>query len=236
MGYTTEFSGEITVSPPLNEQESAYLRNFATSRRMLRRKGPYYAEPGNSWGQDHSDDVLNYNEPAHGQPELWCQWVPTSDNTGIEWDGGEKFYSSAEWMAYLIDTFLKPGATVQQELLALQTQAREKRTLVVRDASSGWIYPQEFAAFTFNHLCNGSIDAAGENVDDRWRLVVRDNVVSVEQGAITYSDAVIVGQETAPTIHVSATRADRPHHDAQPAISRYQHALAGGVTEAEDIK
>ena len=34
MGYTTDFEGAVTVVPPLNEHEIAYLRRFADTRRM----------------------------------------------------------------------------------------------------------------------------------------------------------------------------------------------------------
>ena len=32
MGYTTEFDGSVSISPPLNAHEIAYLRKFAASR------------------------------------------------------------------------------------------------------------------------------------------------------------------------------------------------------------
>jgi hypothetical protein len=93
MGYTTEFDGQVTVTPPLNEHEVAYLRRFADTRRMARAKGPYYTGAGFR-GQDDEADVTDYSHPPAGQPGLWCQWVPTDDGTGIEWDGGEKFYDA----------------------------------------------------------------------------------------------------------------------------------------------
>ncbi|HVK36196.1 MAG TPA: hypothetical protein VM428_11120 [Microlunatus sp.] len=41
MGYTTEFTGFVTVSPPLNPAEIAYLDQFSDTRRMNRPAGPY---------------------------------------------------------------------------------------------------------------------------------------------------------------------------------------------------
>src|SRR6478735_9098142 len=116
MGYTTEFSGQISVEPPLNAEEIAYLKRFAASRRMKRTQGPYHATDDGNFGQDDREGVLDYNEPPSGQPGLWCQWVPTDDGTAIEWDGGEKFYNSVEWMRYIIDHFLKPGAIAKNAL------------------------------------------------------------------------------------------------------------------------
>jgi hypothetical protein len=36
------------------------------------------------------------------------------------------------------------------------------------------------------HTCNGEIKAAGEDPDDRWKLVVKDNKVSVKRGVVSY--------------------------------------------------
>ena len=157
MGYTTEFEGKITVEPPLSAEEIAYLKLFATTRRMDRTRGPYFVEGTGSYGQDHDSDILNYNVSPKGQPGLWCQWEPSEDGTAIEWDGGEKFYDSEQWMKYLIDHFLKPNCLAKSELPFLQA----------------------------NHVLNGVINAQGEENDDVWRLVVEDNRVFREDAVIT---------------------------------------------------
>ncbi len=38
----------------------------------------------------------------------YCQWRPSDDGMGIEWDGVEKFYNYVEWLEYLIAHFLRP--------------------------------------------------------------------------------------------------------------------------------
>lgn len=172
MGYTTDFEGQVEIDPPLNQHEIDYLTKFAETRRMKRKAGPYFVEGTGFRGQEREDDVIDSNRPPDGQPGLWCQWVPTPDGKHIIWDGGEKFYDSPEWMKYLIDHFLKPGA--------------EAQALV--DATEGKI-PTPFNDFTFDHTLNGHIQAQGEDPDDRWVLVVRDNVVSVAYAEITYGDA-----------------------------------------------
>lgn len=222
MGYTTEFSGEATVTPPLNEHEIAYLQRFADSRRMHRTQGPYYAEPGNNWGQS-GEGVLNYNEPPQQQPGLWCHWVPTEDGSAICWDGGEKFYDSAEWMAYLITTFLKPDATVQRELRE-HAEAQGGTLPALRPAGQEWLYPPEFAHFTFDHVVNGEIDADGESPGDVWRLVVRDNVVSVQSGEIAFAEETVIGDDTGSPVQATATRMDQPH-DGRPALTTGPPAL-----------
>lgn len=212
MGYTTYFSGEVAVTPPLNQQEIAYLERFASSRRMYRAQGPYFTDPGNDWGETGTG-ILDGNKPPQQQPGLWCQWVPTEDGSAICWAGGEKFYSSAEWMAYLITTFLKSGATVQRELFG-----GDRALSVLRKDQAGWVYPPEFAAFTFNHVVNGEIDADGEASDDIWRLVVRDNVVSVQSGAIVFANETVIGEDISSPIQVTATRMDQPE-DSRPALT-----------------
>lgn len=152
MGYTTDFSGQVTVSPPLNEDEIAYLNKFAETRRMLRKNGPYYVQGTGSWGQGHDPDVEDYNSPDPSQPGLWCKWVPTEDGTGIIWNEAEKFYDSVEWMQYLIDHFLRPDAPGKTQT----------------------VDGNHFFHFG-DHTLNGVIAAQGEDEDDQWFLVVRDN-------------------------------------------------------------
>lgn len=138
---------------------------------MKRKAGPYFVEGSGFRGQGHDDDVIDHNGPPDDQPGLWCQWEPTADGRFIVWDGGEKFYSAPEWMKYLIDHFLKPGAEAQQLVDGIQDKV-----------------PTPFTHFTFNHTLNGEIFAQGEDPDDRWVLVVKDNEVSVASAEITYRD------------------------------------------------
>lgn len=152
MGYTTDFTGSVTVEPPLNPDEIAYLRKFAETRRMDRTNGPYFVDGSGFAGQGHDPDIRDHNSPPEGQPGLWCNWVPTEAGDGIEWDGGEKFYDSVDWMRYLIDHFLRPGGHAQGQ--------------------------PGFENFTFDHVVNGTIHAEGERRDDVWDLIVADNEVS----------------------------------------------------------
>src|SRR5690606_24127779 len=129
-------------------------------RRMNRKNGPYFVAGTGDYGQGDDPGIINFNQPPEGQPGLWCQWVPTGDGTATVWDGGENFYDSDDWMEYIIDHFLKPGALAKDKLPFLQA----------------------------NHICNGNIDAQGEETDDRWRLVVKNNKVSVKRGRVVYDD------------------------------------------------
>jgi len=160
MGYTTDFEGSVTVEPPLNEAEIAFLKKFNDTRRMNRKKGPYYVDGGGFAGQDQEEDIIDFNSPPRGQPGLWCQWVPTEDGTQLEWDGGEKFYESVKWMQYIIDHFLKPGAIAAAELPFLQA----------------------------NHVVTGEIFAQGEESSDKWKLVVENNKARSVAGTTIYRE------------------------------------------------
>ena len=58
MGYHTEFTGQITVDPPLSEEEHEYLTKFAGTRRMNRTKGPYFVDGTGMYGQGQDSDSV----------------------------------------------------------------------------------------------------------------------------------------------------------------------------------
>lgn len=146
MGYTTEFTSRVNITPPLNPQEIAYLIAFANTRHNKRKGGPYAVSM-----DAHGPDVIN-DRDHDGKPGYWCNWVPTADGAGIEWNGVEKFYDADAWMQYLVDHFLMPGGHAQGR--------------------------PEFEQFTFDHAVSGVIHAQGEDPADRWELIVEDNKVS----------------------------------------------------------
>lgn len=187
MGYTTDFFGRISIEPPLNEHEVSYLNDFNNSRRMKRTGGPYVADPGDDRGQygilmggtgrQPKDEIIDHNGPPEGQPGLWCQWQATDDGKFIEWDGGEKFYHSPEWMAYIINHFLRDGAEASKT-----------------DRFGRGKPDPRFEHFTFDHVLNGAIEAEGEDPNDRWMLVVEGNEVSVREAKpVEYGDSRPIG-------------------------------------------
>lgn len=151
MGYTTDFSGAIKVEPPLSPEEIAFINKFAATRRMDREEGPYFVDGPGLCGQGGTPGIRDYNRPPKGQPGLWCQWVATEDGQFIEWDGGEKFYASVDWMIYLIEHFL------------------------ARHACADLPFLQK------NHVLNGEILAQGESINDRWKLIVTANAVTTKE-------------------------------------------------------
>ena len=159
MGYTTEFDGEIAVTPPLNADEVSFLRDLANTRRMNRTKGPLYISKDANFGQDDRSDVIDYNQSHPDQPGLWLCWEPSDDGSAIAWNGAEKFYNSAEWMRYLVEKLLTPSA----------------RTYIDRHMPED----PRLASFTCDHKLTGIIDAQGEDPGDRWQLGVTQGMVAV---------------------------------------------------------
>jgi hypothetical protein len=157
VGYDTGFTGQVAIVPPLNPYEVEYLDRFAETRHELRDAGPY-AVSGNGLAPG---EMYGGNGPGPGHPGYWCKWVPTAAGDALIWNGEEKFYHAEIWLAYLVETFLAPGAEIRG------------------DVPGAWFRPAVFEHFTCDHVVNGVITAEGEEEDDRWRIEVRDNVVHV---------------------------------------------------------
>lgn len=111
MGYTTDLYGTLKTNRPMTVKEKTFIEKLSSTRRMARNVGPefgvegeFYVDGGGDFGQAHEDNVIDHNVPPKTQPGLWCQWVPTEDGTGLEWDGNEKFYYYVEWLEYIINS------------------------------------------------------------------------------------------------------------------------------------
>jgi len=119
MGYTTDFSGRFETNKPLSDKMFNYLKMFNETRRMGRNldaaygvQGEFFVEGKGFMGQGDDSSVIDHNTAPSTQPGLWCQWTPSDDRMGIEWDCGEKFYSYTEWLVYLIHKILAPNGYV----------------------------------------------------------------------------------------------------------------------------
>ena len=152
MGYTTDFVGNLTITPTLNEHEIEYLDAFRLSRRCLREGGPY-AVPGNPRAEDSSGFRGDtYNVRAAGQPNLWCDWEVCWEGECLAWDGTEKSYSMVPWLRYLIAHFLEPGAQAQGH--------------------------PGFEQFTFDHRVSGMVVGCRRDTKELFAVRVVDNHVS----------------------------------------------------------
>ena len=169
MGYSTDFSGFIEITPKITEAHAEYINKFTENRRQKwnmsveKREDPlriavdlpvgiegefFTGATGgnfNCCGQESSSDVLDSNRPPATQPGLWCQWEINEDGD-LVWDGGEKFYEYVEWLQYMIDNFFK----------------------------------------RWGYVLNGSIEWSGEDRDDLGCIDVKDNVVTTLRGQVIY--------------------------------------------------
>jgi hypothetical protein len=163
MGYTTRFEGVFKVTPTLKTEHKEYLEAFAYTRRMKRDadataklpdprrlavglqvgdEGGYYvgsADDGNfGQGARNRPDktILDASQPPKGQPGFFCQWVPSKDGVGIQWNGEEKFHRYAEWLEYTIYHFLAPWGYIVNGDVNWQGEYREDfGTIHVRNNS-----------------------------------------------------------------------------------------------------
>lgn len=123
MGYTTEFDGAFTITPPLNKDQVAYIQAFSDKRRMKRSdnmsnspdpirekvglpfgvEGEFYTGSIIECGQD--DNVLDFNQEPQTQPGFWCKWTVNDEGTELFWNECEKFYNYADWLEYMVDNF-----------------------------------------------------------------------------------------------------------------------------------
>lgn len=127
MGYTTDFSGRFELNKQLTPKMAQYLKLFNETRRMGRNtdevfgvQGEFFVFGGGSFGQNREENVIDFNTAPSTQPGLWCQWTPSDDNMGIEWDEGEKFYYYSDWLVYLINKILAPNGYVLNGVVTWQ--------------------------------------------------------------------------------------------------------------------
>jgi len=127
MGYTTDFSGRFELNKELTPKMAQYLKMFNETRRMGRNtdevfgvQGEFFVFGGGNFGQNQEPNIIDYNKAPSTQPGLWCQWTPSDDNMGIEWDGGEKFYYYSDWLVYLIHKVLAPNGYVLNGVVTWQ--------------------------------------------------------------------------------------------------------------------
>lgn len=88
----------------------------------------------------------------------------------IKWDGGEKFYEYTEWLKFIIQHFLMPGA-----------QALTGTGPVIPGGAADSLNPA-------GHALTGVIEWQGEESDDMGRIVVRDNVVMTQVAGRSYGE------------------------------------------------
>lgn len=92
MGYTTEFTGKITITPPLPPKLVTQINSFCEER--------------------HEDGYSSSDSPS-----IWCDWAVDEDGSYISWNGNEKSYEMSKWLPVLIRKFMT-GHCLNGRLLA----------------------------------------------------------------------------------------------------------------------
>lgn len=155
MGYTTEFYGKIKIVPALSSELVEYINNFKETRRMKR------------------DNKVLQNKYA-GEYGFNNQY-------GVD---GEYFIGGEGFMGQDFDPSVIDGnePPVTQPSLWCQWEVTEDGNFIEWDGaekfyeSKAWMnyIIRNFIA-PFGHVCNGEIKAQGEEINDRWMLIVKDN-------------------------------------------------------------
>jgi len=110
----TTFLGKFALDKPLTAEHKGVLEEF--------------------WDEEHADETGQTGKD--GKPDsAYCQWRPTEDGMGLEWDGVEKFYDYVEWLEYLISHFIKPWGYTLNGSVAWTSAIYEpaRGTIHVRD-------------------------------------------------------------------------------------------------------
>lgn len=164
MGFSTHYLGRLDIKPHLNEAEGEWLRAFAEIDRRHYTQ-PYEVamnpralqierwERQESGAKRDSPDPFSSLTPADGTPYPHLAWHPCPTGCCLSWDGSEKSRMAEEWLQYLIDHFLRPGA-----------HARLSRRA-------------EFEQFTFDHVVSGTIAAERDDTRELFLIVCEDNQV-----------------------------------------------------------
>jgi len=154
MGYHTDFEGNINIDKPLDDKLKNILNGLNKTRRMKRdvnilaknlnisvkeckklygEYGEFYFNHDSNFGQTHTDDIINYNQPPSGQPNLWCGWLYNEEENTIEWDGSEKFYDYIEWITYIRDLLSKEGYTLNGGVDWFGEERDDKGTITLKN-------------------------------------------------------------------------------------------------------
>jgi hypothetical protein len=152
MGLHTDYLGRARIEPPLSPAEVDVLKSFNRTRHCGDR--PALDLAAHPTDNDRSGDLDAYNRVAPGMPGLWCPWTCCDDGCCLVWDSVEKPYAPVPWLRYLIDTFLRPGATLAGDPAAV---AR---------------------GLTFDHVLNGMIVGERRETGELFALEVINNEVA----------------------------------------------------------
>ena len=203
MGYTTDFTGEFTITPPLSADQVAYLKAFASSRRMKRNpdlaaklpdplreavglpigeEGAYFVGAADeNFGQGSTPDVLDSNSPP-GEPQREIIiYNPESPHHG----------KPSPFVHPTTYTERQPWA---QPGLWCQWVPSEDGAFLAWDFGEKFYEYDAWLRYLIEHFLkpwgrtlNGEVMWQGEDPSDRGLLRVKNNVLEVGVATISYS-------------------------------------------------
>ncbi|KAG0616742.1 hypothetical protein M758_5G139000 [Ceratodon purpureus] len=133
MGYTTDFEGFFTITPPLQGAPKALLEGICSTRRMARETDPIYGVEGEFCVNEAQTRILDNNRPPRTQPSLNCDWELSEDGAKLEWSGMEKFYGYTEWLRYIITRVIPEGTLLNGEVKFAGERADDKGVIQIVD-------------------------------------------------------------------------------------------------------
>lgn len=83
MGYTTKFTGHLTLSRHLTMAEAKTLLEISEEYRTI-----------------EQSSLASITDPA--PPKGYMQWVPDESLKHIVWDQNEKFYDYEQWLKWIV--------------------------------------------------------------------------------------------------------------------------------------
>ena len=179
MGFSTRYLGRLDIEPRLNSAEVEWLtayaeidrryftdpyevpmnpRAFVIEQERRRDQERQRLRSGTKRRGVATRDAFTTLSPGDGSPYPHLDWKPCPSGCCLGWDSRtEKSRMAEEWLQYLIDHFLRPGAKAR---------------------ISG---RPDFERFTFDHVVNGTIAAERDDTRQLWLIRCKDNEISTEQ-------------------------------------------------------
>lgn len=118
MGYSTDFEGVLKFKYPLSVEQDALLRTIC------------------SGDMEHTEDHPDWVKPEKYRG--YVQLVIAKDQSGIKWDGNEKFYDAVDAVNTVIMTMQArfPDFGLEGELLAQGEEIRDRWILAIENGKA----------------------------------------------------------------------------------------------------
>lgn len=163
MSYTYDLFGKLSVSPPLNTDQVAYIQEFSQSYRHK------FAPKWQSWpnplreavglpvgidgeyissamgtGSDFIDNCMEVDtNTPNNQPSFQCCWTTNAKGTVVQWNKLGRTFAPAQWLEYMIEHFFKPWGVTLNGKVECHGEEKDDRTLIVVNNNSVRRAPKE---------------------------------------------------------------------------------------------